>query len=73
MVVEEIHEIISFKQKKWLEKNWSFNTQKRNTAKNDFGKDFYKLLKNAFGAKTIENVRIRRKIDFIEKDVDKIK
>ena len=57
MVVEKIHEIISFKQSKWSEKNISFNTQKRNKAKNDFEKDFYKLFNNAFYGKTIENVR----------------
>ena len=34
-VVEKIHEIISFKQSKWLESYISFNTQKRNKAKND--------------------------------------
>ena len=38
MVVEKIHEIISFKQSKWLESYISFNTQKRNRAKNDFEK-----------------------------------
>ena len=42
MVVEKIHEIISFKQSKWLEKIVSFNTQKRNRAENDFEKDFFK-------------------------------
>ena len=47
MVVEKIHEIISFKQSKWLESYNSFNTQKRNKAKNDFEKDFFKLLVNA--------------------------
>ena len=30
MIVEKIHEIISFKQNRWLEKYISFNTQKRN-------------------------------------------
>ena len=40
MVVEKIHEIISFKQRKCLEKYINFNTQKRNKAKNDFEKDF---------------------------------
>ena len=39
MVVEKIHEIISFKQSKWLEKYINFNTQKRNKAKNEFEKD----------------------------------
>ena len=33
MVIEKIHEIISFKQSRWLEKYISFNTQKRNRAK----------------------------------------
>ena len=57
MVIEKNHEIISFKQSKWLEKYISFNTQKRNKGKNDFGKDLYKLLNNAFYGKTTENVR----------------
>ena len=68
MVVEKIHEIISFEQSKWLEKYICFYTQKRNKAKNDFEKDFYKLLKNAFYGKTMENVRNRLKIKFVEKD-----
>ena len=29
MIVEKVHSVISFKQSKWLEKNISFNTQKR--------------------------------------------
>ena len=33
MIVEKIHEIISFKQSRWLEKYISFKTQKRNRAK----------------------------------------
>ena len=48
-------------------KYMSFNTQKRNKAKNDFEKDFYILLKNAFYVKTIENVRKRCNLEFIKK------
>ena len=51
-----------------MEKYISFYTQKRNKAKNDFEKDFYKLLNNAFYGKTMENVRNRLKIKFIKKD-----
>ena len=40
MVVEEIHEIISFKQSKWLEKDINFITQKKILATNDFEKIF---------------------------------
>ena len=41
--MDRIHEIFSFKQSKWLKKRISFDTQKRNRAKNDIEKDFYKL------------------------------
>ena len=68
MIVDKVHNIISFKQSKWLEKYISFNTQKRNQAVNDFEKDFYKLLNNAFYGKTMENVRNRLKIKFVKKD-----
>ena len=68
MIVDKVHTVISFKQSRWLEKYISFNTQKRNKAVNDFEKDFYKLLNNAFYGKTMENVRNRLKIKFIKKD-----
>ena len=68
MEVEKVHTVISYKQSKWLEKYKSFNTQKRNKAKKDFEKDFYKLLNNAFYRKTMDNVRNRIKIDFIRTD-----
>ena len=51
-----------------MEKYINFNTQKRNKAKNDFEKDFYKLLKNALYGKTMENVRNRLGIKFFTKD-----
>ena len=68
MIVDKVHEIISFKQSKWLEKYISFNTQKRNQAVNDFEKDCYKLLNNAFYGKCLENVRGRLKKKFNKKD-----
>ena len=68
MIVDKIHNIISFKQSSWLEKYINFNTQKRSQAVNDFEKDFYKLLNNAFFGKTMENVRNRLKIKFVKKD-----
>ena len=73
MEIENVHSVISFKQSNWLEKNISLNTQKRNRAKNDFEMNFYNLLNNAFYGKTMENVRNRKKVEFIKKDdTDKI-
>ena len=68
MVVDKIHEIISFKQSNWLEKNINFNTQKRKKAENDFEEGFYKLLHNAFNVKTMENVRNRLGLNVFKKD-----
>ena len=68
MIVEKIHEIISFKQSKWLESYISFNTQKRNGAKNEFQKDFFKFLVNAAFGKFLENVRNRLELELIKKD-----
>ena len=68
MIVEKIHEIISFKQSKWLEKYISFKTQKRKRAKNGFEKDFFKLLVNAAFGKFLENVRNRLELELVKKD-----
>ena len=68
MIVDKVHNIISFKQSRWLEKYKNFNTQKRNQAVNDFEKVFYKLLNNAFYGKKMENVRNLLKIKFVRKD-----
>ena len=68
MIVDKDHDIISFKQSRWLEKYINFNTQKRNQAVKDFKKDLYKFLNNAFYGKTMENVRNRLKIKFFKKD-----
>ena len=73
MIVEKIHEIISFKQSRWLEGYISFNTQKRNKAKNDFEKDFFKLLVNSAFGKFLQNVRNRLGLELNKKDnIEKI-
>ena len=68
MIVDKNHEIISFKQSKWLEKYVNSNTQKQNEVKNEFENDFYKLLNNEFYCKTMENVRNRLRLEFIKNE-----
>ena len=67
MKFEKVHSVISFKQSKWCEKYISFNTQKTNKAENDFEKDFYKLINDAFCGKTMENNRNGIKVEIIKK------
>ena len=69
MIVDKVHSVISFKQSNWSEIYIGFNTQKGNKAKNDFEKDFYKFLNNAFYGKTMENVRNRIEVEFIKKKI----
>ena len=66
MKVTKIHTIYKFKQSPWLGKYIDHNTQKRTKAKTNFEKDLYKLMNNAFFGKTMENVRDRTNLEFID-------
>ena len=59
-VITKINCYVSFDHSRWLEKYIMFNTEMRTKAKNDFEKDFFKLMNNSYFGKTMENVKKRK-------------
>ena len=66
--LKKVHKTIALYHESWLKPYIDMNTELRKKAKNDFKKEFFKIMNNAVFGKTMENARKHRYIKLVKTD-----